>query len=353
MNLMFKHTNDYCQVQRPDSGITCKNDRCQVSAPDSGILRYILILSFLVSILISFPANALTSKVTLIHGGTPVLRNRIANNLTIIVNSLESKNWQQIKSCCTDNGLIDLKDLVEKTDCINVDPLTETNLHNLPGGGYEVRNVKVMVDMRGTRGNPNQYLVFTLNGEGLVTDVRFAVKQAQDIIKRGEHLQDFAFRQQILQFIEIFRTAYNRKDIDHLRKVFSDDALIIIGKVLKEKGPDILEKSTLSRERIELIRMDKKTYLTNLSAAFAKNEFIKVNFKDIKIIRHPQPEKEKIYGVTLEQGWHSSTYSDHGYLFLMIDFTNEDCPQIQVRAWQPQKFPDGSVVGLGNFEVID
>ena len=39
----------------------------------------------------------------------------------------------------------------------------------------------------------------------------------------------------ILDFLERFRMAYNSKDINFLEKVYSDDALIIVGTVLKEK----------------------------------------------------------------------------------------------------------------------
>ena len=65
---------------------------------------------------------------------------------------------------------------------------------------------------------------------------------------------------------------------------------------------------------------------------------------------HKIPE---IYGVKLKQKWQSDSYSDTGYLFLMIDFINPDKPLIHVRTWQPEKFPDGSVISLGDFEIIE
>ena len=37
------------------------------------------------------------------------------------------------------------------------------------------------------------------------------------------------------------------------------------------------------------------------------------------------------------QSWNTKRYSDEGYLFLMIDFSNEDNPLIHVRTWQPNK----------------
>jgi hypothetical protein len=37
----------------------------------------------------------------------------------------------------------------------------------------------------------------------------------------------------------------------------------------------------------------------------------------------------------------------------MMDFKNPEAPLIHVRAWQPQPFKDGSVIGLGDFEIVE
>ena len=46
----------------------------------------------------------------------------------------------------------------------------------------------------------------------------------------------------------------------------------------------------------------------------------------------------------MKQGWRSDTYSDIGYVFLLIDFKDEMNPMIHVRTWQPEKFDDGTAV---------
>ena len=58
----------------------------------------------------------------------------------------------------------------------------------------------------------------------------------------------------------------------------------------------------------------------------------------MSVKRHPA--RPRIYGVTMKQYWNSSTYSDVGYLFLMINFENELQPTIEVRTWQPDKYAD-------------
>jgi hypothetical protein len=140
--------------------------------------------------------------------------------------------------------------------------------------------------------------------------------------------------------------------LEYLKKVYSEDALIIVGRVLKEKKDDInyLENSFLSRDRIQFIRLSKREYIDKLEKVFTGNAFVKVRFDSIDIKK--SPVDPKIYGVMLKQYWNSSTYHDEGYLFLMLDFRDAENPIIHVRSWQPEKFSDGSVVNLGDFIVV-
>ena len=85
-----------------------------------------------------------------------------------------------------------------------------------------------------------------------------------------------------------------------------------------------------------------------------KNAYIKVDFDEIEVLRHPvNPD---FYGVTLKQWWTSGRkrgegYHDEGYVFLLWDFTNENAPQIHVRTWQPEQTPKGEKFDLNDFEI--
>ena len=119
---------------------------------------------------------------------------------------------------------------------------------------------------------------------------------------------------------------------------------------IEEDGSDLLASSTLGDSVIQFIKLSKREYLNRLRRVFQNNSFVRVIFEEIEIVRHPKyPE---VYGIQVKQRWNSSTYSDAGYLFVMIDFENPQQPLIHVRAWQPEKFADGSVIGLGDFDII-
>lgn len=226
------------------------------------------------------------------------------------------------------------------------------NILSMPGGGFQVRNIPVY--LKGENGEQiRQEAVINFNASGIIEDLYFGLEQQQHkaLLEKGTSLQDFRRRQIILDFVENFRTAYNRKDLDLLEKTFSDNALIIVGKTMKEV-PDSPEMMlSLGYNRVQLIKYSKKEYLTNLVQVFQKNSFIDVRFDEISIVNHPA--FDDIYGVNLQQSWKSSSYSDEGYIFLMIDFENESQPIIHVRSWQPYKDTDRKeVIELGDFEII-
>ena len=167
--------------------------------------------------------------------------------------------------------------------------------------------------------------------------------------KDNKEVTDLRRRQLILDYVEQFRTSYNTKDIQFLEQVFSDDALIITGKVISQKKDNMKLP-----DKIIYKKQTKQEYLTNLRRVFANNSYIKVTFDDIKVKRHST--NPNFYGVTLHQGYTSSNYHDDGYLFLLWDFTDEDHPQIHVRTWQPDqinggRIPDDEIFSLNDFDI--
>ena len=156
-------------------------------------------------------------------------------------------------------------------------------------------------------------------------------------------------RQVILNYCEHFRTAYTTKDIDFLRQVFSEQALIIVGNVVKT-APDE-NGGVAANERVEYYLRTKSEYLSRLSRAFAANKTVDVRFSEFRIMRHPTTHG--IYGVRLRQRYASDRYSDDGWLFLLWDFRNEAMPLIHVRTWQPaDEVRDADdVIGISDFNL--
>jgi hypothetical protein len=242
--------------------------------------------------------------------------------------------WENSPFICTDEEIIE--------HCITT------------GTGYQVRNIPLMMKPTGEREfNEDEYqeAVISFDRQGDVESFYLSISMNlyMNVIKSNLELTDLRRRQLILDYVEQFRTAYNQKDINFLNQVFSDDALIITGKVITTK-----HREGFTSQKIQYNKQSKEQYIKNLHGIFARNSYIKVTFDEIEVMRHPV--KPNFYGVTLLQGWTSGKYHDDGYLFLLWDFTNENAPQIHVRTWQPDKIggkalPKDEVFSLSDFNI--
>jgi hypothetical protein len=224
--------------------------------------------------------------------------------------------------------------------------------------GYQVRGIPV--DLKEADENEKrQALTIDFLPNGKISGIAIAIEMHRydQIMAEKSSDIDYARRQIIVDFVENFRTAYNRKDLELLTRVYSDKALIITGKVISEKPNSDIDRMTLSNNKVVYIKQTKQEYLRNLGNVFKSTKYINVKFEDIDIVQHPK--YDDIYGVTLKQYWHTDRYRDEGYLFLMIDFRDADNPLIQVRTWQPYKNKQGQVITqkndvyhLGSFRIV-
>ena len=222
------------------------------------------------------------------------------------------------------------------------------------GSGYQIRNIPLeMRPVSDEEFNESEYqeAVISFDKQGRLESFYLSISMNlyMNVVRGNKELTDLRRRQLILDYVEKFRTSYNQKDINFLEQIFSDDALIITGKVIKQKKDHIALP-----DKIVYKKQTKQEYLTNLRRVFAVNSYIRVTFDEIKVMRHPV--NPNFYGVTLHQGYTSNNYHDDGYLFLLWDFTDEDMPQIHVRTWQPDqinggRIPEEEIFSLSDFDI--
>lgn len=167
------------------------------------------------------------------------------------------------------------------------------SVSKLSSGRYEMRNIPAyFVDPEGEEHYEEAVIQFTPSG--LISEFRIglAAHRFQEIMNAGEDDIDNANREVILNFVENFRTSYNRKDIDYINNVFSDQALIIVGRVVENTG----EESSY-QQQVEYLQFTKDEYISRLRGLFERNEWINVGYEEINIIRHPK--HPDIYGISL------------------------------------------------------
>ena len=240
-----------------------------------------------------------------------------------------------------------MKEMWETARFYVPDDVVIQSTSRLVSGHYEMRNIPLyFVDPDGDEHYEEGVIQFTPTG--IISEFRIGLPahRFQELMRQGQDDIDAANRHMILSFVENFRTAYNRKDLPFLRDVFSDQALIIVGRVVQNTG-----QQSAFEQQVEYLQFTKDEYIERLGNLFRVNTWIDVGFSDIRILRHPR--HRSIYGVNLTQYYNSSIYSDVGYLFLLIDFRIPEEPMIHVRTWQPQyATPETDVFTLGDMEIF-
>ena len=227
---------------------------------------------------------------------------------------------------------------------------------NTTVNGYQVRNIaiKVIPQVEGYDGELERQLTVSLSRAGEITGARMAMESHvyTNIIKKGDAV-DMARREEILKFVEDFRSHYDEKDIEALDQVFSDDALIITGTVVMKR--DNHGDQPKMRPEIVYRTQNKQQYLSRLKQTFRNNKYIKVTFSDPEVVR--SKKNPNFFGVTLHQHWKSDRYEDDGYVFLLWEFhENDEPPIIHVRTWQPDKIggaptPKEQIINILDFEI--
>ncbi len=173
-----------------------------------------------------------------------------------------------------------------------------------------------------------------------ISSVAFALsnKAEADILNEKSRLAT-DMKYTLLQFMEDYQTAYALKRLGYINRIFSEDALIITGTVLKTSNKSMFNDRAIelfSNSNIRYNKFSKTEYLKKLTQRFKGSNYIHLTYEDNE--SRVMPIKGLPIGsavvIQLRQFYCSQSYSDVGYLTLIIDISDAD-PVINIRFWQP------------------
>ncbi len=192
-------------------------------------------------------------------------------------------------------------------------------------------------------------LVYRFNPESRkIESVAFALTQrAENDIMNAAASWPEVSRWAILNFMEDYQTAFALKRTDYINSIFSDDALIITGTILKkldnaERAFDRSKSLDIGGPKdIAYSQLSKTEYIDRLRKIFSTREYVHLQFEDnvTRMIDLPAINginKGAAFGIEIKQRYESTGYSDDGYLTMVFD-TRGKLPIIHVRLWQPDK----------------
>ncbi|WP_300703501.1 hypothetical protein [Bacteroides sp.] len=257
--------------------------------------------------------------------------------------AIHSRCFDGMEQLCTKTGLEMFRCLIKYG---NAKIIRQPEYQFLEyGDEVTCRSLPMSFNFAGNRRTFVEDVVFLMNKDAKISGLSFALNKpaVDDIMNRtawGDTVKNV-----LINFLESYKTAYALKRYDYINCLFSDDALIITGSVLKRSGGG--EMQPTDRHVVKYTRQTKQEYMKKLQYIFRSNEFINLRFADNQVRK--SGVGGEVYGIQIKQDYFSSSYGDTGYLFLMVDLNNPKEPVIHVRTWQPEKDPDFGLIDLSYF----
>lgn len=257
--------------------------------------------------------------------------------------AISRKDDRAMQELCTPAGYDQFRKLIQRG---NASVVKQPEYRFLEYGDEVIcRSLPMSFSFQGNSRTFVEDVVFYLNKEGKVEEITFGLdKAAVDDILEKTAWSD-SVRHVLISFLERYKTAYALKRLPYIRSIFSDNALIITGKVLHEVAAG--EQRPLNKEVIRYTRQTKEEYMKNLERVFASNEYINLRFADNQVRK--AGIGGEVYGIQIKQDYFSTNYGDTGYLFLIVDLNKPEQPVIHVRTWQPERDPKFGLIDLSHF----
>lgn len=271
----------------------------------------------------------------------------LVNSMNSIVESIKCRNFESIKSMFTDEGYQVFNRLINYGKARVIGNDIKMEFSQLNGSTY-CRSIPMRFSFSRNR-SFTENVVFVFDKDGKVDNVSFGLsKVAHDDVFSSQNTDWSQEAKDVLQsFLENYKTAYALERIDYLESVFSDDALIISGKVIQKLVGDA-ESGYRNNRYVKTTKYSKTEYINRLKNIFKYNEFINIKFANNTVKKMGKGDKE-VYAVQIKQDYSSANYGDTGYLFLLVDVSNPDQPIIHVRAWQDKPDQSWGIIGPEHF----
>jgi hypothetical protein len=260
--------------------------------------------------------------------------------------AIRTKNYESVRDCFTAEGYDIFTKLVRYGRAVILSKPTYSFVKF--EDGILARSLPMRFSFSNNRRAFVEDVVFNISeSEGKIRSLSFALSaNTSDDIMKYDQWGEYS-RLAIINFIENYKTAYALKRLDYIESIFSDNALIIVGKTVKNHVGADNAKYALPSNQTKLTQYTKEEYLKKLNTVFKSNEYVNLKFTDTGVKK--AGTGSEIYGIQLKQDYFSTTYGDTGYLFLMVDLNKTEEPVIHIRTWQPEKDPDFGLYDISNF----
>ncbi|MBO7197755.1 MAG: hypothetical protein J6V28_03055 [Tidjanibacter sp.] len=277
-------------------------------------------------------------------------KSRYTQTVGKVVAAIQRRDYEAVRDCFTPEGYGIYSRLLKYGRARTlvregVDATADMDVMAFAEGIY-CRSIPMQFSFPGNK-KFVENVVFEFDGSGKISSLQFGLERTSlEGITSKKQWSDGA-KMVIINFLENYKTAFALERLDYLQSVFSEDALIITGRVVR---PTTIENqiNLQNRQYIEYNRQTKEEYMGNLKRNFAANEYINLRFSTLRVSKMNRGDKQ-IYFLEVKQDYYSSNYGDTGYLTLLFDVEDYRKPIIHVRTWQPEPDPNFGIFSPGDF----
>ena len=265
-------------------------------------------------------------------------RNVYLEAVNKVIEAIKKKNYSSIRELFTPEGYQMFDQLVHYgngsligTPSISFYPFMDKTV---------CRSIPMKFTFKNNHRTFVEDLTLTFDCDKKIESLAFGLDQAarNDIFNKAVGKWNDDVRMVIATFLENYKTAFALKRLDYIESIFDDNAVIITGSYVKAARKSPENTKYLENKNVKYNRQDKQSYLKNLERTFKSNQFVNVRFADNEVSK--MGVGGDLLGIQIHQDYYSSTYSDTGYLFLMVDMNDAKQPIIKVRTWQPERDPN-------------
>ena len=265
-------------------------------------------------------------------------RNVYLEAVNKVIEAIKKKNYSSIRELFTPEGYQMFDQLVHYgngsligTPSISFYPFMDKTV---------CRSIPMKFTFKNNHRTFVEDLTLTFDSDKKIESLAFGLDQAarNDIFNKAVGKWNDDVRMVIATFLENYKTAFALKRLDYIESIFDDNAVIITGSYVKAARKSPENTKYLENKNVKYNRQDKQYYLKNLERTFKSNQFVNVRFADNEVSK--MGVGGDLFGIQIHQDYYSSTYSDTGYLFLMVDMNDAKQPIIKVRTWQPERDPN-------------
>lgn len=267
------------------------------------------------------------------------------NVVTAVVSAIKNKNYASVRNSFTDYGYDIFLKLMQYGNARVLQQREYT--YTMMDDQTIVRSIPMSFNFKqGAIRSFVEDVVFTINAEGKVDNISFGLGDVATADIMAKKVWSEEVRCMIVNFLEVYKTAFALKRIDYIESIFDDNAVIITGRVLMRKNDGDADRYATNRY-VQRTRYTKAEYMGHLRASFKSKEYINIRFAHTMV---QKAQGKDVFGIQLKQDYYSSNYGDSGYLYLQVDMTDPAQPVIKVRTWQDQVDPEvGRPYGMEDF----